>query len=121
MANKRIIYPALGSILLEEQIRKLGPKIHIYGHSHVNNYTIKDDILYINNALTNGSSLMLIINIHMIMEHKIQQCKYTENLGYSELTKGDTEHSTKWLLRNAANKCQEISGNAPALRRQGCR
>lgn len=49
-ANKRSIYPVLGTALLETQIRRLGPAIHIYGHSHVNNRSVKDNILYINNA-----------------------------------------------------------------------
>ena len=48
--EKRNIYPVLGTALLEKQIRQLGSKIHIYGHSHVNNQVIKNDILYINNA-----------------------------------------------------------------------
>ncbi len=48
--SKRIIYPALGSRLLDEQIRRLGSKIHIYGHSHVNVNVSKDGIQYINNA-----------------------------------------------------------------------
>jgi predicted phosphodiesterase len=48
--NKRSIYPVLGTLRLEAQIRRLGPAIHIYGHSHVNNCSVKDNILYINNA-----------------------------------------------------------------------
>jgi len=48
--NKRYLYPVLGSFLLEEQIRKLGSSIHIYGHSHVNRRVYKDNVLYINNA-----------------------------------------------------------------------
>lgn len=49
-ANKRSIYPVLGTMDLETQIRQLGPAIHIYGHSHVNNHCMKDNILYTNNA-----------------------------------------------------------------------
>lgn len=48
--DRRHLYPVLGTTLLEEQIRKLGSKIHVYGHSHVNNRVIKDATLYINNA-----------------------------------------------------------------------
>jgi predicted phosphodiesterase len=44
------IYPALGTSLLEEQIRKIGSQIHIYGHSHLNRRIMKDNTLYINNA-----------------------------------------------------------------------
>ena len=47
---KRILYPVLGSILLEQQIRRLGSDIHIYGHSHVNRRISKENTLYINNA-----------------------------------------------------------------------
>lgn len=48
--DKRSLYPVFGTTLLEKQIRKLGSKIHIYGHSHVNNRVTKDNILYVNNA-----------------------------------------------------------------------
>lgn len=50
-SNKRILYPVLGTSLLEQQIRKLGSHIHIYGHSHVNMLVYKDNTKYINNAL----------------------------------------------------------------------
>jgi len=49
-ADKRILYPVLGSSLLEHQVRRLGSDIHIYGHSHVNRRVFKDNTLYINNA-----------------------------------------------------------------------
>jgi predicted phosphodiesterase len=49
-AHKRILYPVLGTALLEEQIRKLGSDIHIYGHTHVNAMVRKEGILYVNNA-----------------------------------------------------------------------
>lgn len=48
--SKRIVYPVLGATRLEEQIRRLGPSIHVYGHSHVNMRIKKQGILYINNA-----------------------------------------------------------------------
>ncbi len=48
--DKRSLYPVLGTALLDEQIRKLGSRIHVYGHSHVNQQIMKDDTLYINNA-----------------------------------------------------------------------
>jgi len=44
------IYPALGTTLLEKQIRIMGSKIHVYGHSHLNRKAVKDNTLYINNA-----------------------------------------------------------------------
>jgi len=48
--NKRILYPVLGTVLLEEQIRRLRPSIHIYGHTHVNMKVQREGIVYINNA-----------------------------------------------------------------------
>lgn len=48
--SKRKLYSVLGTILLEKQIRKLGSKIHVYGHSHINNQIMKDNTLYLNNA-----------------------------------------------------------------------
>jgi predicted phosphodiesterase len=47
---QRRLYPVLGSLLLEQQIRKLGSHIHVYGHSHVNRYIKKNGVTYINNA-----------------------------------------------------------------------
>ena len=46
----RMIYPVLGTSILEEQIRRLRPHIHYYGHSHFNIRVNRDDITYINNA-----------------------------------------------------------------------
>lgn len=48
--KKRFLYPVLGTTILEEQVRTIGPKIHIYGHTHVNRRLERDGILYINNA-----------------------------------------------------------------------
>lgn len=48
--EKRSLYPVLGTTRLEEQIRKLGSIIHVYGHSHVNHCVMKDNTLYLNNA-----------------------------------------------------------------------
>ncbi len=47
----RILYPVLGSALIEEQVRRLMPRIHVYGHSHFNRHVEIDGIAYINNAL----------------------------------------------------------------------
>lgn len=48
--SKRIFYPVLGSVLIENKIREIGSNLHLYGHSHVNrNVTIKK-IKYCNNA-----------------------------------------------------------------------
>ncbi len=57
--NKRILFPVLGTELLEKQIRRLGPDIHIYGHSHVNVRSRKDGIVYINNAYGYPSEKMI--------------------------------------------------------------
>lgn len=47
---KRVLYPVLGSMRLEEQLRALKSRIHVYGHSHVNRQIAIDDVTYINNA-----------------------------------------------------------------------
>jgi Icc-related predicted phosphoesterase len=44
------LYPVLGSVLLEKQIRVLTPHIHVYGHSHVNRSVTLQGVQYINNA-----------------------------------------------------------------------
>jgi Icc-related predicted phosphoesterase len=46
----RILYPVLGSSKLESQVRRLKPKIHVYGHSHINRNVTFDGVSYINNA-----------------------------------------------------------------------
>lgn len=48
--ERRVLYPVLGSYLLEAQIRQIGPRMHVYGHSHVNRQVIVDGVSYINNA-----------------------------------------------------------------------
>ncbi len=47
----RIVYPVLGSNLLERQIRRIRSDIHVYGHTHVNRRVEIDGAVYINNAL----------------------------------------------------------------------
>jgi len=49
-ADKRMLYPVLGSSLLEAQLRVLDSKLHVYGHSHVNRQVRIDGVTYINNA-----------------------------------------------------------------------
>jgi predicted phosphodiesterase len=46
----RIVYPVLGTVTLERQIREIRSDIHVYGHSHVNRQIEIDGITYINNA-----------------------------------------------------------------------
>jgi predicted phosphodiesterase len=46
----KLLYPILGSSLLERQLRRLGADIHVYGHSHVNRQVTIDGVSYINNA-----------------------------------------------------------------------
>jgi predicted phosphodiesterase len=47
---RRLIYPVLGSSRLEERLRAIRSRIHVYGHSHVNRQIDIDDVTYINNA-----------------------------------------------------------------------
>lgn len=48
--DKRILYPVLGSAALGEQVQRLQPAMHVYGHSHVNRRVRLDGIEYVNNA-----------------------------------------------------------------------
>jgi Icc-related predicted phosphoesterase len=49
-AQFRALYPVLGTAALDEQIRRLNPLIHVYGHSHVNRQLVLNGVQYINNA-----------------------------------------------------------------------
>ncbi len=49
-SSLRYLFPVLGSVLIEKQIRQLKPQIHVYGHSHVNCQMDIKGIKYINNA-----------------------------------------------------------------------
>jgi predicted phosphodiesterase len=46
----KLLYPVLGCVRLERQLRRLNPSIHVYGHTHVNRKVRIDGISYINNA-----------------------------------------------------------------------
>jgi predicted phosphodiesterase len=46
----RYLYPIMGADILEQQIRRLGSSIHVYGHSHVNRRINLDGVTYVNNA-----------------------------------------------------------------------
>ena len=48
--DKQVLYPVLGSQLLDRQIRHLKSTLHVYGHSHVNRSVEIDGISYVNNA-----------------------------------------------------------------------
>jgi hypothetical protein len=49
-ADLKMLYPILGSVHLDKQVRALRSDIHIYGHSHVNRRLLIDGVTYINNA-----------------------------------------------------------------------
>ena len=46
----RLLYPVLGSTQLDGQLRQLGSRLHVYGHSHVNRRMTIDGVSYVNNA-----------------------------------------------------------------------
>jgi predicted phosphodiesterase len=46
----RLLYPILGSLEIERQLRALGSSMHVYGHSHVNRRVTLDGVTYVNNA-----------------------------------------------------------------------
>lgn len=50
-SRHRLLDPVLGSTRIEEQLRRLGSSIHVYGHSHINRRVSLDGVTYINNAL----------------------------------------------------------------------
>ncbi len=55
----RVLYPILGSTLVERQLRRLNANIHVYGHSHVNRRVRIDGVSYINNAFGYPSETMI--------------------------------------------------------------
>jgi len=65
---KMILYPILGSSLLERQLRKLRAHMHVYGHSHVNRRVRIDGVSYINNAFGYPSETLIaakqMVSIH---------------------------------------------------------
>lgn len=48
--RSRMLFPVLGTELLDAQIRRAGASTHVYGHSHINRRTMRDGVLYVNNA-----------------------------------------------------------------------
>jgi hypothetical protein len=46
----RYLFPVMGAARLEQQMRELRSKTHIYGHSHLNRSVQLDGTLYVNNA-----------------------------------------------------------------------
>ena len=49
-ADSRLLFPVLGSALIEAQLRTVGSSIHVYGHSHVNREVRINGVRYVNNA-----------------------------------------------------------------------
>jgi predicted phosphodiesterase len=49
-AENQLLYPVLGSMHLERQLRQLESSIHVYGHSHINRHIEKEGVSYVNNA-----------------------------------------------------------------------
>jgi predicted phosphodiesterase len=48
--HRRRVYPVLGSAALGEQVARLQPDLHVYGHSHVNQAITLGGTRFINNA-----------------------------------------------------------------------
>lgn len=46
----RILDPVLGSTRIEAELRRLGSRLHVYGHSHINRSVHIDGVRYVNNA-----------------------------------------------------------------------
>ena len=49
-SSRQMLYPVLGARGLDEQIRTLGARLHVYGHSHVNRRVELEGVTYVNNA-----------------------------------------------------------------------
>jgi hypothetical protein len=49
-SRHRLLDPVLGSTRLERQLRQMGSRMHVYGHSHINRRIRIDGVTYINNA-----------------------------------------------------------------------
>lgn len=49
-SERRWLYPVLGTTRLDIQLRTLGARIHIYGHSHLQRRVELDGVTYVNNA-----------------------------------------------------------------------
>jgi len=48
--NEYFLMPVLGSVGLGEQVLRIKPSIHVFGHSHINNVCAFDGTTFINNA-----------------------------------------------------------------------
>jgi predicted phosphodiesterase len=48
--GRLVLHPVLGAAAIDEQVRRLGSSVHVYGHSHVNRRLLRDGVEYINNA-----------------------------------------------------------------------
>jgi predicted phosphodiesterase len=57
--GSRVLYPILGSTIVERQLRGLNAQIHVYGHSHVNRRVKIDGVSYINNAFGYPSETLI--------------------------------------------------------------
>ena len=49
-AESRLLYPVLGAMQLERQLRQLQSDIHVYGHSHISRSVEIEGVSYVNNA-----------------------------------------------------------------------
>ncbi|MFT6791201.1 MAG: putative phosphodiesterase [Cellvibrionaceae bacterium] len=69
-SSLHFIYPVLGCTRLDQQIRKLGADIHVYGHSHVNRNIHLEGISYHNNAFgypsENHMTAQKLLCIHQV-------------------------------------------------------
>lgn len=72
-ADRRRVYPVLGSESLGRQVEQLKPAVHVYGHSHVNRALELDGVYYVNNAFGYPSETR-ITRKHLHCIYPLDEC-----------------------------------------------
>lgn len=59
--SRRVVYPVLGSAALGDQVERLAPAVHVYGHSHVNQAVQLGETCYVNNAFATPNETRIAV------------------------------------------------------------
>ncbi|WP_018415193.1 metallophosphoesterase [Teredinibacter turnerae] len=68
-SRHRVVYPVLGSLRIDEQLRELGSSLHVYGHSHVNRDLRLNGVRYVNNAQGYPSETWIDKRLQCVVEN----------------------------------------------------